>query len=152
VLICGRVWHPTRRSVAVAAGLGVAAIAFYVSPAGWNLHSRVRWFREDPRGGARLQLWRDTLAMSLHRLPTGFGPEVFTAQFPHYESEQLPESYPDFAHESPHNMFLDALVAGGLPGLVILGAMALCAGEPEQSLSKDAIWCAAAGGCLLVFG
>jgi O-antigen ligase len=121
----GHAWRPARRSIAVAAVLGVAAIAFYVSPAGWNLHSRVRWFREDPRGGARLELWRDTLGMSIHRLPTGFGPEVFTAQFPQYESKQLAESYPDFAHESPHNMFLDALVAGGLPGLVILAA--LCA-------------------------
>jgi O-antigen ligase len=179
VLVYGRAWRPARRSIALAAVLGAAAIAFYVSPAGWNLHSRVRWFREDPRGGARLELWRDTLGMSIHRLPTGFGPEVFTAQFPHYESKQLAESYPDFAHESPHNMFLDALVAGGLPGLVILVAlcafalasapspwlrsalvtgivaqqftvftiptavlfyitMALCAGEAEQSLSKDA--------------
>src|SRR5215471_11164798 len=120
VLVYGRVWRPTRRSVAVAAGLGVAAIAFYLSPAGWNLHSRMRWFREDARGGARLQLWRDTLAMSIHRLATGFGPEVFTAQFPHYESKQLAESYPDFAHESPHNMFLDALVAGGFLSLLIL--------------------------------
>jgi len=179
VLVYGRAWRPTRRSLAVAAGLGVAAIAFYLSPAGWNLHSRMRWFREDARGGARLQLWRDTLAMSIHRLATGFGPEVFTAQFPHYESKQLAESYPDFAHESPHNMFLDALVAGGFLSLLILvalclfalarapspwlrsalmtgivaqqftvftiptavlfyGAMALCDGQPEQSLSKDA--------------
>jgi hypothetical protein len=46
------------------------------------------------------------------------------AQFPKYESQQLAEAYPDFAHESPHNMFLDAMVAQGLPGLAI--ALALC--------------------------
>ncbi|HLI82391.1 MAG TPA: O-antigen ligase family protein [Bryobacteraceae bacterium] len=196
-LVFGRAWHPTRRSLTVAAVLGVAAIAFYVSPAGWNLHSRVRWFREDPRGGARLELWRDSLAMSIHRLPTGFGPEVFTAQFPHYESKQLAESYPDFAHESPHNMFLDALVSGGFPGLAILAAlcalalarapsawlrsalvtgivaqqftvftiptavmfyvaMALCAGEVEQSLPMGARYraqrlAAACAACILLY-
>src|SRR5262249_37490826 len=32
---------------------------------------------------------------------------------------------PDFAHESPHNIFLDALVAQGVPGLVALAG--LCA-------------------------
>src|SRR5207249_11280964 len=28
--------------------------------------------------------------------------------------------YPDFAHESPHNIFLDALVAQGAPGFLLL--------------------------------
>jgi O-antigen ligase len=127
VLLGSRVWRVTRRSVAVAVGVAIAAIIFYISPAGWNLHSRARWFREDPLGGARLELWRDSLAMTAHRLPTGFGPEVFMAQFPHYESKQLAEAYPDFAHESPHNMFLDVLVGEGIPGLVIFGALCVFA-------------------------
>ena len=124
-LLATRAVRLTPRSIAIVAALIVACVAFWLSPSGWNLHSRARWFREDPRGGARLHLWRDSLAMSLHRLPAGFGPEVFEAQFPHYESKQLAEAYPDFAHESPHNMFLDALVAQGIPGLVLLAA--LCA-------------------------
>jgi hypothetical protein len=50
---------------------------------------------------------------------------VFSAAFPHYESSQLAAAYPDFAHESPHNIFLDALVAQGLPGLA--GLCCICA-------------------------
>ena len=123
-----------RRILVAAATLAFGFIVFYYSPAGWNLHSRARWFREDPRGGARLELWRDTVAMSVHRLPTGFGPEVFTAQFPHYESKQLAESYPDFAHESPHNMFLDALVAQGFPGMALL--IVLCTVAVVRAGSK----------------
>jgi hypothetical protein len=36
----------------------------------------------------------------------------------------LARAYPDFAHESPHNIFLDSFVAQGLPGLLLL--IALC--------------------------
>jgi len=127
VLLWTRMIRLTRRAAAISAVAAVCLIVFYYSPAGWNLHSRARWFAEDPRGGARLRLWRDSLAMSAHRLPTGFGPEVFTAQFPHYESKQLAEAYPDFSHESPHNMFLDALVAQGIPGLLTLAAVCVFA-------------------------
>jgi tetratricopeptide (TPR) repeat protein len=115
----------SRRQVAVA-GAGLAALAvLYYSPPGQQLRSRTRWFVEDPWGGARLDLWRDSLRMAAHRLPAGYGPEVFTAEFPRYESAALARSYPDFAHESPHNMFLDAFVSQGIPGLAIL--LLLCA-------------------------
>ncbi|MDE3164350.1 MAG: O-antigen ligase family protein, partial [Acidobacteriota bacterium] len=121
VLIC-RDWRPNRRVMVVAAALAVTAAGFYFSPAGWNLRSRVRWFREDAWGGARLLLWRDSLAMAAHRPIAGFGPEVFLGTFPHYESRALASAYPDFAHESPHNILLDAFVAQGVPGLTaILG-------------------------------
>src|SRR6185436_17278910 len=50
----------------------------------------------------------------------GHGLETFTGEFPHYESVELARAYPDFAHESPHNIFLDALVAQGVPGLLLL--------------------------------
>jgi O-antigen ligase len=103
--------------------LAIASAAFYVSPAGQPLRSRARWFAEDPYGGARRLLWRNSLSMAAHRLPAGFGPEVFTATFPAYESERLARAYPDFSYESPHNMFLDALVAQGIPGLLALGAL-----------------------------
>jgi hypothetical protein len=113
------------RRALVAGALCVAAAAgFYFSPAGWNLRSRSRWFAEDRFGGARPLLWRDSLAMALHRLPTGYGPETFTADFARYaESPELARAYPDFLHESPHNMFLDALVSEGLPGLVCLAVL-----------------------------
>jgi len=116
------VWRGFRLTRRLAAGLAVAAllgVVFYSSPAGWQLRSRARWFAEDPWGGARLYLWRDSARMAVHRLASGHGPEVFSAAFPPYESRELAAAYPDFAHESPHNIFLDALVAQGFPGLAV---------------------------------
>ena len=116
--------RPTRRQLSALFAAGVLALvavaALYYSPPGRQLRSRTRWFAEDPWGGARLTLWRDTLAMSSHRLGAGYGPEVFTAEFPHFESAALARAYPDFSHESPHNIFLDALVSQGIPGLALL--------------------------------
>jgi O-antigen ligase len=115
-----------RRALAAVAGLAVAAGVFYFSPAGWPLRSRTRWFIEDPWGGARPLLWRDSLRMGAARPVAGFGPEVFLASFPRYESRDLARAYPDFAHESPHNIFLDALVSQGIPGMAcLLGFCAL---------------------------
>jgi tetratricopeptide (TPR) repeat protein len=116
-----------RRVLAAGALLVAAGAIFYLSPAGWNLRSRTRWFIEDPWGGARPLLWRDSLRMGGHRLAAGFGPELFTAAFPQFESKELARAYPDFAHESPHNIFLDALVSQGLPGLACLAALCVLA-------------------------
>jgi tetratricopeptide (TPR) repeat protein len=63
--------------------------------------------------------------MARHHLLIGSGPDTFLPAFPHFESKDLARAYPDFVHESPHNLFLDALVSQGLPGLAILAA--LCA-------------------------
>ncbi|HLK51609.1 MAG TPA: O-antigen ligase family protein [Bryobacteraceae bacterium] len=127
----GVVWMAIRRVripravvVATAAAV-VGGVGFYFSPPGQQMRSRTRWFVEDPWGGARLDLWRDSLHMAAGRLGAGYGPEVFTAEFPRFESVKLARSYPDFAHESPHNIFVDALVAQGLPGAAAL--VALCA-------------------------
>ena len=127
-LLCGAVFLAWGR-IAVSRAVVAAAIviagftAFYFSPAGWPLRSRTRWFIEDPWGGARMMLWRDSLHMAASRLAVGNGPEVFTAAFPAYESKQLAETYPDFSLESPHNIFLDALVSQGVMGLLLLGAL-----------------------------
>ena len=120
-----RGWRVSWRVIAAAVAVLAAGAIFYYSTPGWQLRSRTRWFVEDPWGGPRPLLWRDSLRMAAHRLPAGFGPETFTAEFPHYQSAELARAYPDFAHESPHNIFLDALVAQGLPGLLVL--VALCA-------------------------
>lgn len=95
-------------------------ILLYLSPAGHAFRSRTRWFAEDPWGGARPLLWRDSLLMALQRPWTGYGPETFTATFPHYESAALARAYPDFAHESSHNIFLDAFLSQGIAGLALL--------------------------------
>ena len=117
---------PTRRALWRAASFAGAALlavwVLYLSPAGQPLRGRARWFAEDPWGGARPLLWRDSLRMGLARPLAGHGPETFTAAFPHYESAALSRAYPDFAHESPHNIFLDALVGQGIAGPLLLAA------------------------------
>ena len=119
-------WRGLRvtRSAAVAAGLVVVALAaFYWSPAGGKLRARVHWSREDTAGGARLLLWRDSLRMAASRWPLGYGPDTFIASFARWQSADLARAYPDFYHESPHNIFLDVLVAQGVPGLLFLAAL-----------------------------
>lgn len=126
-------YRPSRRALAMFACGLAAGGAFWLSPAGWNLRSRGRWFAEDPWGGARLLLWRDSARMASRRPAFGHGLETFTATFPAYESAELARAYPDFAHESPHNVFLDALVSQGIFGLFCLGAlcvMGLRASDP----------------------
>jgi len=120
-----RGWRVSRRTVALSAAAILAAVVFYYSPLGWQLRSRTRWFVEDPWGGARLLLWRDSLRMAGARLAAGQGPETFTAAFPRFQSADLARAYADYAHESPHNIFLDALVAQGIPGVLLLAG--LCA-------------------------
>jgi tetratricopeptide (TPR) repeat protein len=62
--------------------------------------------------------------MSARRWPVGFGPETYSSQFPRFESEELARRRPERYFESPHNIFLDALVSQGLPGLAALAALA----------------------------
>jgi hypothetical protein len=114
----------SRRAIAISAAVLAAGAIFYFSPMGQSMRSRTRWFQEDPWGGARLLLWRDSLRAALARPLLGYGPETFTAIFPHFESQQLARAYPDFAHESPHNIYLDAFYSQGLPGLLLL--LAFC--------------------------
>jgi hypothetical protein len=112
-----------RRALAFAGLALLSGLAFYFSPSGQLLRGRIHWFQEDPWGGARLLLWRDSFQMAAHRPVAGFGPETFMAEFPRYESARLARAYPDFAYESPHNIFLDALVAQGVPGFLVLGGL-----------------------------
>jgi O-antigen ligase len=117
----------TRRHAIVAVSLCAVSLAFCFSPAGLKLRARGQWELEDLRGGARLLLWRDSLRMAGERSLLGFGPETFGLEFPRYQSVDLSRAYPDFYHESPHNIFLDALVSEGVPGLVILAGFAALA-------------------------
>jgi tetratricopeptide (TPR) repeat protein len=112
----------SRRAIGVGLAVLAAGAAFYFSPMGQSMRSRTRWFREDPWGGARPLLWRDSLRAGLARPLLGYGPETFTATFPRFESKELARQFPDFAHESPHNIFLDALVSQGVPGFLLLVA------------------------------
>jgi len=113
--------RPRIRARALMIGVVVAALGaiFFLSPAGTKLRARVHWSTEDVWGGARLLLWRDSLHMVLHHPLLGFGPETFATEFPRYESAELARSYPDFYHESPHNIFLDALTTRGAAGFLL---------------------------------
>jgi hypothetical protein len=127
----------TRQMLTGAVVMTLLAAAFYFSPAGWNLRSRARWFKEDRSGGRRALLWRDTLRMASHRLATGYGPEVYTAEFARFESPELAAAYPDFEWESPHNMFLDVLASQGIPGFAALAA--LCAAGLVAAFRKRSV-------------
>ena len=125
-----------KRAFAIACGVAIIVlIVFLISPAGLMLRARLHWSSEDPRGGARLLLWRDTLHMAVAKPVVGFGPEAFVTEFPRFESLELARSYPDFYHESPHNIWLDALVSGGpaaalgLAGMALLGLYAALKGK-----------------------
>ena len=99
-------------------------LLFFFSPPGAKLRARLHWSLDDTRGGARLLLWRDAFRMASHRPLAGFGPETFATEFPRFESVELARAYPDFYHESPHNIFLDPITSRGLIGL--LPMLALC--------------------------
>jgi O-antigen ligase len=118
------IWNRQRvsmRHAAIGAGFCAASLVFLLSPRGTQLRARLMWAREDLKGGARLWLWRDSLRMAANRPLIGYGPDTFGIEFPQYQSVELSRAYPDFYHESPHDILLDALVSQGIPGLVVLG-------------------------------
>ena len=141
--------RPRIRVREISAGLvAVAVIAgFYFSPAGRMLRSRTEWFVEDPLGGGRPLLWRDSVRMAAARWAVGFGPETFSIHFPRYQSEELAKAYPDYYQESPHNIFLDALCGQGAPGVVILAGVTLLGFYAVWKL-RDRRLAAALGGSL----
>ena len=125
VFVLARRPRITRRSVALAAAGATCVALFFFSPAGARLRARAHWSVDDAWGGARLLLWRDSLTMAAHRPWTGFGPETFSVGFPAFQSLDLARAYPDFYHESAHNVFLDAFTAQGVSGLLALLALAI---------------------------
>jgi hypothetical protein len=111
------------RGLAIALTCIASLGLFFFSPAGTKLRARLHWSIDDARGGARLLLWRDSMEMGMHRPIVGFGPETFASEFPRFESVQLASAYPDFYHESAHNIFLDALTSQGVLGLLALAGL-----------------------------
>jgi O-antigen ligase len=138
-------FRPGRKHIL--AGLLIAGLllAFYLSAAGTRLQARVRWSSDEPVGGARPLLWRDSLPMAAARPWAGFGPDTFAAEFPRYQSVELSRLLPAFYHESPHNTLLDALVSEGIPGLllalawVLLGGLAVVSGHMQRPAPRAAL-------------
>jgi O-antigen ligase len=102
----------------------VCAAGFYASPWGAPLRARIHWSMDDAWGGARPWLWRDSIQLALAHPFFGIGPETFEREFPRFQSLELARRYPDFHHESPHNVFLDALTSQGIGGLLALSCLA----------------------------
>lgn len=127
---------PQRKKVLVVLLTAVAAGALFVaSPAGQPVRSRIRWFVEDPAGGARLPLWRDSLRFVLREPFLGVGPDGFQLAFLQRQSLQLAQNAPDRYAESPHNVFLDYATAAGIPAALLFFALLFVAG---RRLSPDA--------------
>jgi O-antigen ligase len=125
------------RVATVAALLAAVLSTLYFTPLGDRLRDRIVQWSSDSQGGPRLLLWRDSLAMARNRLALGAGPETFATEFPKYQSAELARAYPDFYHESPHNICLDALLSQGLPGLaLLLGFFALGVGASFRCVDR----------------
>ena len=116
-------WVRRRRVWIAALVLVSAATVFYLSGPGEKLRTRVHWSVEDRAGGARLLLWRDAARMAAHRWLTGYGPETFSAEFPRFQSTELARAYPEFYHESPHNLLLDVQAGQGIVGLLAVAGL-----------------------------
>ena len=106
----GRGFRVTRRHGGGAVAIGAGGGGFYFSPRAGSCAAGRGGFRRTLGRRASAALARQPAHGASRGLLPGHGPEVFTAAFPRYESKALARAYPDFAHESPHNMFLDALV------------------------------------------
>ncbi len=130
-------WKPRRQHALACIVCAGIFIGFLVSPAGARFRARVRWSFNEPLGGARPLLWRDSLRMAAARPFTGFGPETFSAEFPQFQSAELARLFPDFYHESPHNLALDALTSAGIPGLLLaLGWVTLGAAAARRERAR----------------
>lgn len=101
----------------------VIAAVFIVSPAGHLVRSRLRWFMEDPTGGQRLLIWRDTLRMVAAHPVLGGGPDTYGIEFPHFESLELARRLPDSYIESPHSVLLDYATNVGIAGLACFAVL-----------------------------
>jgi O-antigen ligase len=148
LLILWRGLRLTRRMAAAAIFVVFAAAVFYLSPAGALLRARVHWALEEPAGGARLLLWRDSLRMAAARWPAGYGPDTYIGVFARTQSADLGKAYPDFYHESPHNIFIDALVSQGASGPLLLLALCAVGFAAAWSARTDPVAAALAAGLL----
>ncbi len=139
-----------RRAIVIGALIAASLAGFYFSPGGRRLRNRVDWSLEDAEGGARLWLWRDSLRMVARYWAAGAGPETFSAQFPPFQSIELARAYPNLYNESPHNIFLDALTAQGLTGLLVLcGFAAVAFSTLRRAASRDGLLHGFAGAAFL---
>jgi hypothetical protein len=124
LLACAIAW-PKRRRLLLVSALGmplVLGVLFWL-PANYGYRSRL--FHDI--GGSRSFLWRDSTRLALSTGISGIGPEIFARELPKWRGDDFARTFPDSYDESPHNMFLDAWVATGFPGLLMTGVLVLAA-------------------------
>jgi O-antigen ligase len=97
-------------------------VVFVLSPAGQTLRNRMLQEKTET-GGPRLQMWREVPALIGHHALIGIGPETFAVEFRKIQSAKLSRAYPDYYNETPHNAFIDAACAQGIPGFLILAGV-----------------------------
>jgi hypothetical protein len=124
LVACAIAW-PKRRRLLLLSALGMPLVlgALFWLPANYGYRSRLL----HDIGGSRLFLWRDSTRLALSTGISGLGPEIFARELPKWRGDDFARIFPDSYDESPHNMFLDAWVAMGLPGLLITGGLVLAA-------------------------
>lgn len=139
------------RLAAICLVCGLCLALFLATSGGELLRHRMRQWRQDLYGGPRLLLWRDTVRMLQTHPIVGFGPDTFANEFRQHQSTELARQYPQFRHESPHNLFLDLAAAQGLPGvLVVLGLIYLAFGNRSSPAAPEAGWLRASVAATLV--
>ncbi len=141
VVGCAVVFFSGRRAhrvpIAIATGVAVVLLAAtFMAPSGTlervgvpqgvarvlNWHAYV----DDP---TRIIEWKIALASFQARPLLGWGPENFQSAFDrHYDPALLRYSFSETVSDKPHNIFLEMLVAGGVPLLLAyLGLFAVAA-------------------------
>jgi putative inorganic carbon (HCO3(-)) transporter len=144
VLVLGWRLRPrlNRKHASAFAVFAVLVSLFILSTVGVKLRDRLGQWIQDPVGGPRALIYRDTLRMARQHLFLGTGPDSFEVVFPPYQSPELARSYPDFYEESPHNVCLDYLTAQGLPGVlcfVALSGLGIIAAAKPRILSSAVV-------------
>lgn len=104
------------RTIAILVGISTAIL---VSPIGSRLLA-------GSTVSGRLMLWRVSAAVAADHLGIGVGPNGFIdAMSPYIRASEASHLGTQIAHDSPHNVFLQAVVAGGLPLLVLFLSFAV---------------------------
>jgi O-antigen ligase len=116
---------------------GGALLVFLVLIGGFFLARNATWIKNDPTLGrisnislsdpethARLTIWHMALEGFKERPVHGWGQEGFNYVFNKYYEPSLNGQEPWF--DRAHNMYLDWLIAGGLPAFVLYLALFLC--------------------------
>jgi O-antigen ligase/tetratricopeptide (TPR) repeat protein len=108
-----------RMVIGAAAVIGLAAI-IVLSPASRSVAVRAKALvTEGTSSSGRIVLWRDSLRMVSNFPIVGTGPEGFRKASLAFKSDELNKLSQKANNENPHNSYLSAAIAYGLPGAAV---------------------------------